>query len=120
MKQTAMVADTPSHECSIQYSVFCDDNLPFTCRSGESVLAAMERHNLKPIKVGCRGGGCGVCRVKVTSGNYLVGSISRAHVSVEEQAEGYELACQVYPQGDLQIAFCGPKKKVSETTSGED
>ena len=117
---TTSVAEALTKESAVHYKVFCDGHQPFTCRHGESVLNAMERHNLKPIKVGCRGGGCGICRVKVTQGEYGVGCISRTHVSVEEQAEGYELACRLYPLGDLQIALCGPKKRVTETTSGED
>ena len=43
------------------------------CDEEQNVLAAMERLGRKGIPVGCRGGGCGVCRVQVTYGHALDG-----------------------------------------------
>jgi ferredoxin len=83
----------------------------FSCYADETVLKAMERapgfgfavSGGRRIAVGCRQGGCGVCRVQVLSGAYRTGPMSRAHVSVEEEGEGYALACRLYPQGDLTL-----------------
>lgn len=83
----------------------------FPCYADETVLKAMERApgfgfaaaNGRRISVGCRQGGCGVCRVQVLSGSYRTGPMSRAHVTVEEEKEGYALACRLYPQGDLTL-----------------
>lgn len=81
------------------------------CRAGETVVAAMERLSLpalsaggRPrIPVGCRRGGCGVCRVQVLAGTYRVEPMSRSHVSEEEQREGYALACRLVPESDLTL-----------------
>ena len=40
------------------------------------------------LPVGCRRGGCGVCRVRVLEGDYRSDPMSRTHVSVEDEAGG--------------------------------
>lgn len=75
----------------------------FHCPEDERVLLAMERCGSDDIGVGCRGGGCGFCRVRVVEGQYRTGKMSAAKVSVEEQAAGYVLACRLYPMGDLTL-----------------
>lgn len=75
----------------------------FACAEEELVLIAMERRGLSDIGVGCRGGGCGLCRVRVVEGEYRTGKMSVAKVSVAEQAKGYVLACRLYPLNDLKI-----------------
>lgn len=86
-----------------------DGGVPFDCRPDERVLLAMERRGLFLIPVGCRGGGCGACRVKVVRGAYRTGPMSRRHVSAEESAEGCALACRLYPREDLTLVLApGP------------
>lgn len=75
----------------------------FICRSGETVLRAMERQGIKQLAIGCRGGGCGFCRVRVSEGTYDVGKMSRAQVSDVDQQAGYALACRLYPHSDLRL-----------------
>lgn len=75
----------------------------FACRADQAVLAAMEWVGVAAIAVGCRGGGCGACKVKVLTGNYRCGRMSRAHVTEQEQAEGYALSCRLYPLSDLTL-----------------
>ena len=58
---------------------------------------------LEAIPVGCRGGGCGVCRIKVVQGSYEAKKMSRKHVTEGEQAEAIVLACRVFPRGDLLV-----------------
>lgn len=76
---------------------------PFPCPAQERVLLAMERQGRRCLPVGCRGGGCGVCRVRVTSGRYRTGRMSRAHVSAGDEAAGFALACQLVPKSDLSL-----------------
>jgi ferredoxin len=83
------------------------------CRPGEAVLKAVARLNRKGIPVGCFGGGCGVCKVQVSSGPYRLGKMSRAHVTVEEEAKGIALACKMFPEGDLRMSVVGKMKKVA-------
>ena len=82
-------------------------NKQFICQPDEFVLAAMERQGMHCIAVGCRGGGCGVCRVRVISGDYQCGRMSKAHVSPSLLNKGYALACRLKPTSDL-IIECAP------------
>ena len=70
----------------------------FACAKGESFLKGMLRLGRKGIPVGCVSGGCGVCKIRVLEGEIeKLGPVSRAHVSVEDEAIGYTLACRVGP-----------------------
>lgn len=70
----------------------------FDCATTESLLAGMLRLGRKGIPAGCVSGGCGVCKVRIVEGAVQsLGPISRAHVSTEEEANGYTLACRVAP-----------------------
>ena len=75
----------------------------FACPEGERVLIAMEQFGSSAIGVGCRGGGCGFCLVRVVEGEYRTGKMSTAKVSVADQAKVYALACRIYPMDDLVI-----------------
>lgn len=83
---------------------------------GERVLVALERAqgfrqlvNLpRRLPVGCRRGGCGVCRVRVLAGEYDKGPMSRAHVSAADEAAGVVLSCCIYPRSDLSLRLETP------------
>lgn len=90
----------------------------FPCRDSETVIAALERAagfgmptvGGRRVPVGCRQGGCGVCRVHVLSGRYRVGAQSRAHVSEADAGRGVALACRLIPESDLSLV---PAPRVS-------
>ena len=83
---------------------------------GERALVALERAQgfgqLKSLPrrlpVGCRRGGCGVCRVRVLAGEYRSDLMSRSHVSAEDEAAGVVLACCIYPLSDLSLRLETP------------
>ncbi len=75
----------------------------FTALEGCSLLMSMERSGTQAIKVGCRGGGCGMCKIRVMKGRYISKRMSRAHVSESDEQQGLVLACRVFPQEDLTI-----------------
>jgi len=79
----------------------------FRCHPEVDVLRGMEQLGFKGIPVGCRGGGCGVCKVRVLRGDYRVRKMSRACVSAEEEAAGIVLACKLFPLDDLDIEVLG-------------
>lgn len=83
----------------------------YRCSPQESLLAGMERLGKKGIPVGCRGGGCGVCKVEITSGSYLKRVMSRDYVSVEDEAAGRVLACRVRPTSDITLKVLGKMAK---------
>lgn len=88
----------------------------FQCPGADDVLSAMKRARLAVVPVGCRGGGCGVCRVEVVSGGFEAGKMSTAHVSCEElSSKTAALACKMYPVGDVAIRPTGRLfKKIDE------
>ena len=83
----------------------------FRCSPKESLLAGMERLGKKGIPVGCRGGGCGVCKVEIVAGAYEARVMSRECISLEEEACGIVLACRVRPSSDLVLRVLGKMKK---------
>jgi ferredoxin len=76
----------------------------FRCTAEQNVLKAMEQLCRKGIPVGCRGGGCGVCKVRIDVGDVRSEKMSRAALSAAEEADGLVLACRVYPRSDLRLS----------------
>jgi ferredoxin len=81
--------------------------LSFPCRDDQSVLGAMIQAGATAVQVGCRSGGCGVCRVQVLDGRYETGTMSHAQVSQDERGQGIVLSCQLFPRGDLRLRALG-------------
>jgi len=96
MKHDIEIADTGEH---------------YACAGDESVLEGMARLGRRGIPLGCRGGGCGVCKIRVTSGSYQCRTMSRQHVSADEQAAGIVLACRIMPESDLVLEVLGKMQK---------
>lgn len=71
------------------------------------MLSAVSAGHSGPLQVGCRSGGCGVCRVRIVAGAFRCGGMSRAQVSEAEQAQGVTLACQTFPESDLSFEILG-------------
>lgn len=84
----------------------------YQCALDESLLKGMLRLGRRGIPVGCVNGGCGVCKVRIIAGEVQpVGPISRAHVSLEEEAAGYTLACRVAPVTAVRLQVVGRMEK---------
>lgn len=82
----------------------------YLCRESETLLQGMLRLGCKGIPVGCLGGGCGICKIKVLKGTVRkLGPMSRAHVSAEEEQQGCYLACKVAPLESLTIEVLSKK-----------
>lgn len=87
-----------------------------TATSDERVLVALERAQgfgrlkglPRKLPVGCRRGGCGICRARILEGEFRVTPMSRAHVSAADEAEGVVLACAIYAQTDLTLRLETP------------
>lgn len=88
-----------------------DDGSSYRCSDSLTLLEGMESLGKKGIPVGCRGGGCGVCKVHVLSGSYTKRVMSREHVSEEDEAEGRLLACRVRPTSEIALRVIGQMKK---------
>ena len=72
-------------------------------KEGQSLLTAAEYSKQQNIAIGCHGGGCGVCRIRILSGVYRKKVMSKTHISPQDLAEGVVLACRVFPESDMEI-----------------
>ena len=90
----------------------------FACGGHEPVLSAMEQLRRRAIPVGCRNGGCGICKVRVIAGGYVTRKMSRGVVTLEDEASGYVLACKLYPRSDLVVAVVGKAARASHDPGG--
>ena len=90
---------------------FPETNQQFECPPETDVLEGMTKLGKRGIPVGCKGGGCGVCKVEVVKGNYRKGIMSRQHISEAEEQCNHVLACRIYPETDLEIKITGHLKK---------
>lgn len=84
------------------------DPCVFTLGEEETILSGIRRNCSKDIPRGCAGGGCGICKILVKSGDYeIFKPMSRAHIGEQEAAAGAILACCARPKSDMTIAFFG-------------
>ncbi|MBT6440771.1 MAG: 2Fe-2S iron-sulfur cluster binding domain-containing protein [Flavobacteriales bacterium] len=84
----------------------------FSCGQHENIIQGMLRHGKKGIPSGCVNGGCGICKIRLIKGDFsIIGPVSRAHVSIEDQKKGYTLACRVRPRSALVLQVEGRLKK---------
>jgi len=92
----------------MRYRVHLEElELDFTCHPGQNVLECMIGAGKKGIQVGCRGGGCGVCKVEVLEGEYTARAMSKAHVDEESLRCRRVLACCITPRSDLSLKVIG-------------
>ena len=94
------------------------------CRPGETVLSAILRSGAT-VAFGCRGGGCGTCKMRLLSGRMNHGRCSAAVLPAEEKREGAFLSCQAQPLSDLAVELTAanryrrPRAWWSSTGSGD-
>lgn len=81
-------------------------NEAFHCPPDRSLLSGMEQQAKKAIKVGCRGGGCGFCKVRILAGSFESKKMSTKFVSPEEREDGFALSCRVSPRSDMEVIAC--------------
>jgi len=90
-------------ESCVTFQIRVADSAPFACSADSDLLSALQRTGLRAIPVGCRRGGCGVCRVRILNGEVVRKKMSRAKVSVADEKQNYALACCIFPRSDLTI-----------------
>ena len=77
-------------------------HVSFPCADGESVFEVARRHGV-PVSTSCAGQGtCGLCRVKVMSGDAFLppfGPLDRKHLGNVYFITRERLACQARVQG---------------------
>ncbi|MCP2518659.1 2Fe-2S iron-sulfur cluster-binding protein [Achromobacter mucicolens] len=80
----------------------------FDVEEGETVLQAAERSSVK-LPHECTFGGCGTCRIKLESGAVRYDEFPMA-LTPEEAEQGFALACQALPAGDLCISVASSRQ----------
>jgi CDP-4-dehydro-6-deoxyglucose reductase len=82
----------------------CPPGPGLDCAPGETVLSALARHGVT-LPSACRAGVCRACLVRALDGN--PGPAGVAGLEDVLAADGYFLACQARPAGDLTVALAG-------------
>ena len=72
------------------------------CEMGETVLGALLRSGARVV-FGCRGGGCGACKMRLEAGRVDHGRCSAAVLPETERAQGWFLSCQAQPLSDITV-----------------
>ena len=83
----------------------------YPCSEDQHLLGGMLSLGKRGIPSGCHGGGCGVCKVKITKGDYETKVMSRDYVTVEEEAQGIVLACRTFPRSSVSLEVIGKLAK---------
>lgn len=84
-----------------QFQIRLRSGASFPCRPGQTILSAANAARV-PFQQSCNEGACGSCRTRVATGSFR--TATQASFSAAEQAEGWVLACQTLPAGDLELA----------------
>jgi len=79
-----------------------DKHPEFSCKNDQSILDAANIQGVR-IPYACKGGGCGMCKIKVEAGHYERGKSSKAVLPDSERELNYTLACKTYPKSDLKV-----------------
>lgn len=73
--------------------------------AGETILGGLFRCGYA-TRVGCRRGGCGICKVDLLDGSVdYERPVAESVLSEEERAAGVCLPCRAIPRGDVTIAL---------------
>lgn len=79
----------------------------FYCSEDDSILCGLLKTGSSGIPAGCRGGGCGICKIQILSGEIETRPMSSSHISRDDIAEGTVLACRAYPRSDIRLDVIG-------------
>jgi ferredoxin len=74
------------------------------CGAEENVFKALCRAGFMS---GCGGGGCGICKVQITSGEFFARRMSVAHITEDDARNGIVLACCVKPKSNIELTIFG-------------
>ena len=79
------------------------DGLQVTAGEAETVLAALSRAGLR-YRVGCRRGGCGICKVQLVLGEVRYERpVADSVLSDDQRVEGICLSCRAVPITNIAI-----------------
>jgi CDP-4-dehydro-6-deoxyglucose reductase len=82
------------------------EKLEFMCRTDQSLLDAARMQGIK-IPYACKGGGCGLCKIKIEKGDFERGVSSKEVLPDTERDLLFTLACKTYPCSDMKVRLPG-------------
>ena len=80
-------------------------NVHWYCRRGQSIAEGADGAQRGHLLAGCRGGGCGVCKVQVKAGSVTMRPHGCNTLTESERSQGIVLACCAEPQSDIIIGI---------------
>jgi ferredoxin len=81
----------------MSYVTVLPDGIRIPAANGETVLAALGRAGLR-YRIGCRRGGCGICKLQLVGGEVRYERpIAESVLSDDEKVEGICLSCRAIP-----------------------
>lgn len=81
----------------------CPDQIVIQIRADETILEASRRYGIS-FRIGCREGGCGICKVKILAGEIKYKkTVSDSVISRIEQENGMCLLCRAIPTTDIEV-----------------
>ena len=84
-----------------------------TSYPGETMLDALKRTG-NAIRVGCRRGGCAICKVEVIEGTFeYTRPIADKVLTDEEKDKGTCLTCRAVPTSDMVVSLEGHHERVT-------
>ena len=79
------------------------EDIAVECIPGETILEAMHRTG-HALRVGCRRGGCAVCKLDVIDGDFeYTRPLAEKVLTDEERASGVCLTCRAVPVSDMTV-----------------
>lgn len=85
------------------------NNQAYVCSEDSNLLKAARSQMVK-VPYACANGGCGLCKVKVTNGNYKMDKYSKAALTDEERSNHYILLCKTHPLSHLETELIEVKE----------
>lgn len=81
------------------------DGVEVPLEDGETILAGLFRNGYA-YRIGCRRGGCAICKVDIVEGEVEYNrTVAENVLTAEERATGTCLSCRAVPVGDVTIAL---------------
>lgn len=73
-----------------------------TVKETQTILDAACNQGVN-IEYACKGGGCGLCKIKVADGDFERGKSSKAVLPDSDRKQDYTLACKTYPKSNMKV-----------------
>ena len=102
------VVDTPEAAAGKIHVTFINQNERRVTAASNSNLLRVSLREQGGIPFKCGGGVCGTCKCRIEHGREHTDAVKpkeRKHLSEEQIAQGYRMACQTFVLGDIAVSW---------------